>query len=70
MPLTYQTPPPPKIINPIIEIVPDQITIPDSDIFIDLGTEVTPDILFEGPPVVEPVDVLLDFSEVMPQPVF
>jgi periplasmic protein TonB len=69
VPLTYQTPPPPKIINPIIEIIPDDIDIPDSDVIIDMGTEVTPDIVLEGPPVVEPADVLLDFSEVMPQPV-
>ena len=69
VPLTFQTPPPPKIINPVIEIVPDIIDIPDGDIVIDLGTEATPDIVLEGPPVVEPADVLLDFSEVMPQPV-
>jgi periplasmic protein TonB len=49
VPLTYQTPPPPKIINPIIEIVSDQIPIPDGDIIIDLGTEATPDIVLEGP---------------------
>ena len=70
VPITIQTPPPPKILNPIIKIVPDDLDIIQKyDVVIDVDTDDIPEIILDGPPVVEPVDVLLDFSEVMPQPI-
>jgi protein TonB len=70
VPITFQDPPPPKIINPIIQAVPDDTDIIEKyDIIIDVDTEIIPEIKIETAPVVETADVVVDFSEVMPSPV-
>jgi len=70
VPITIQDPPPPKIVNPIIESVPDDIAIVEKyDIIIDTDLEPIPEIKLDAAPTIETPDVAFDFSEVMPQPV-
>jgi len=71
IPQILQPPPPPKIKNPVIEIVPDDIKIKDlPDFQIEVDPEGKyPEVTIEIGPEKEIADETVDFSEVMPQPV-
>lgn len=71
IPQILQPPPPPKIKNPVIEIVPNDIEIkdlPDFQIEVDPADK-NPEVTIEIEPEKEIADETVDFSEVMPQPV-
>lgn len=71
IPITIQEIPQPKILAPIIEIVPDDIPLDDiPEIIFQVDPSDLKDIqLADAPPVVEEADVIVDFSEIMPEPV-
>lgn len=69
VPISIQTPPPPpETAPPIVKEVPNDIKIDPEDFNIDINTEENVEIpvvvLPESPPNVEPVDEILDFTEV------
>lgn len=71
IPITIQTPPPPKIIAPIIKPIEDDVLvdkIPEV-IFQDLPDDYVAPAIIDLQPAIEVADEVVDFSEVMPEPV-
>ena len=71
IPITIQDPPPPKIIAPIIKPIEDDVMVDKLPevIFQPEPEDLTEPTILDGPPIVEIAEEVVDFSEVMPEPV-
>lgn len=71
IPITIQDPPPPKIIAPIITPIEDDVLVDKlPEVIFQPEVEDLPEpTILEGPPVIEIAVEVVDFSEVMPEPV-
>lgn len=71
IPITIQTPPPPKIIAPIIRPIEDDVLVDKMpDVIFQPEPEDLPEpTIMDVPPTIEVIEEVVDFSEVMPEPV-
>lgn len=71
IPITIQDPPPPKIIAPIIKPIEDDVLVDKLPevIFQPEAEDLPEPTILEGPPIIEIAEEVVDFSEVMPEPV-
>jgi protein TonB len=71
IPITIQTPPPPKIIAPVIKPIADDVLVDKlPEVVFQPEPEDLPEpTIMDVPPTIEVADEVVDFSEVMPEPV-
>lgn len=71
IPITIQNPPPPKIIAPIIRPIEDDVLVDKMpDVIFQPEPEDLPEpTIMDVPPTIEVAEEVVDFSEVMPEPV-
>jgi periplasmic protein TonB len=71
IPITIQDPPPPKIIAPIIKPIEDDVLVDKLPevVFQPEAEDIPEPTILEVPPITEIAEEVVDFSEVMPEPV-